>query len=307
MTYSSDLPRRSKISLASQIMALLASAVVRATARNVCRALWYLTGCYPSYHPKGLTPAVLTRSIRALGAKYADVTVASIEWDLMECGGMGTVQRLHVTYTGDTGVDLPKSFVVKVMGDSFKNSMLGMTFNLLPNEVLCLTELRGVLGDLLPLAPYVQSSNLLGMGLIVMEDLGYLRHKKSRDGVTLDEAKRMLAVSATVHKRTWGEAKYARYYMGATYITDYTYLQTLKGLLAGPFGALVNERLPNVKRAAYEVHKIANESRMFARGMPSASDAVTPDDFARNPNTKYLALTHGDMRLDNAFFDDKAK
>eukprot|EP00760_Papus_ankaliazontas_P008839 PhM_4_TR13935/c0_g2_i3/m.43581 len=304
MTYSSDLPRRSKFSLASQIMALLASAVVRATARNVCRALWYLTGCYPSYHPKGLTPAVLTRSIRALGAKYADVTVASIEWDLMECGGIGTVQRLHVTYAGDTGVDLPKSFVVKVLGDSMKDIIIGSTFELFGSELRTVSELRAVCEGLQPLIVAAPANRYLCQGLVVMEDLAYLRHKKSRSpgGISMDEANRMLAVCAELHKRSWGSTKYSRYRLGNN-LTCNLYPLVLKGFERGICMPLIEARLPNVKRTLADTLALTDELEIFLKGC-RVNGPYNPDDEATIRN---LALVHGDMRLDNAFFDDKAK
>ena len=249
------------------------------------------------------SPSTLTTILTEAGVirnEFIDTKnrVVSYRYTQMTAGGIGQVMRLHVEYAfryKDDG--LPSTFVVKQLGVVMKDIVVGCLVDLVGSEYRGYKIVSEFAGDLQPRCYYFARSSF-GSGVLLLEDLGHLKHKPSLDGATIPEIQSILRVAAKLHSRTWCEGdKYADTFMIRNAFLDNIAPRSFETCMKGPWGPLLRSR-PHLHRAmhalsTYECHSMVYlKTRGWGLNEPYRGQYVKP----------FGAIGHNDLRLDNVFF-----
>lgn len=263
----------------------------------------------PSYHQAAVTAEYITRVFLKCGVLHAGESVTAVSSTHMETGAIGGVVRLCLTYKltpRRTAAAPPASIVMKVLGTQLKDVVVGSFVPLAEQEHRSYTH-PGFAALLRGLQPVVYSFELstFGMGVLLMEDLGSLRHIASRDGAKRDDLDRVLVLLAKVHSRTLNQHMdtLQKDFQFRSYLFDqlapYNSKQALSGLWAGFL-----KTLPNLEKA---FQRLADFETVDAILMKMNGHGVRATDSTYARAAPFSALIHGDARLDNCFFDDETK
>lgn len=260
----------------------------------------------PTYHPNCVTPAFLTRVLRSKGILQKGESVVSLRMEPMEMGGIGQVQRVHLTYNGlHSGSSAPASMVAKILGTTVKDAIVGSIVPLSENEHRAYThkEFTTMVAGLQPDVYHFEMS-FFGVGTLLMEDLCGLRHQKSRDGASLEDMKRIVELCAKIHSRTLNQVSVdmVKEFQFHTYFLDHIAGVNCQKALTGPWGECLRAH-PRLAETMKLFLDFNNADKLFVKmrgfGFRPADTSVTAKPFS--------CLIHGDVRLDNCFFDDTAK
>eukprot|EP00760_Papus_ankaliazontas_P036127 PhM_4_TR8209/c0_g1_i1/m.2781 len=287
----------------------LARLVVMVLSRGVAYAVLMLfsrlTGWIPSWDDRSVTPAALTTALRTKSLLGKSGRVVALEWSEIECGAVGIVYRVHITYeSADEAATsiAPKTVIVKVLGRQAKHMLLGVAFGLTRAEFISWTDIRTLCATDLQPDLYVMACSMFFMkGFIVMEDLARFRSKKSRSAsATVPEVKMMMRAVATLHGRTWGDAARCAKFMSGSSWFDHLYPRQLNSALGSCLGDVLAKRCPTVSRLLEELRDPVALDRVhrWSRGFGLNENMSDCKDW------RSLAMCHLDVRLDNAFFDD---
>lgn len=309
---------------ATYLVPHVALAICRLLATAVLQGVWRLTGRYPRFTMRGVTKATLTAQLRKSGCLDASRRVAGVRWEVMEAGSVSSVHRLHLTYEDvDVGgqsapsVALrpapppcttgPTTIVVKVLGGDAKCRIINSLVKIYPVEVRDYRCLRNY-GRIAALQPFVyglEYAAWLGMGIILLEDLGHLRCRKSRDpaGATREEAFALARVAGAVHAASYGNVALLRQFEYRLPHFDHIFplsVKTCKTVLIGI--GLTRDRYPHIWQGLDDLcepnfHEL--QLRRFRGIGLDPRDTISDVDMA----TRFV-VNHGDLRLDNAFFVD---
>lgn len=260
----------------------------------------------PSYHPKSLTAAFLTNIFLKKGILQVGERVESISVEVMEMGAVGKVERIHMTYSGLKGCSAPpQTLVAKVLGTSIKDTIVGSLCPLSENEHRAYTHSRFT-KQVKGLQPTVYHFDMsfFGVGLLLMEDLRALRHIKSRDGAVLEDLQRVVELCAKIHSRTLNQIPPAmvKEFQFHTYLLDHITGTNSKMALTGPWGECMSAH-PRLAAAMELFLEYKNSDKLFVK---MRGFGFRPTDTSAAPKP-FSCLIHGDVRLDNCFFDDVTK
>lgn len=265
------------------------------------RVAWALSG-YPVWHRQGLQAHHLTDAFRDKGLLDHNNAVAALEWHAIEWGAIGRVYRVKPSYRYPAA-GLPSTLIVKTLGETLPSMIMSRLFKLLELETRAVTDLRTHCRDLQPDIHLVASHPRLGMGCIVMEDLGHLRNQRSHapGGASVEDARLLLAACGKLHGLTWGKVAFASYYSDSPIMT-HRFGKLAKAFLEGPFKPLIAAHLPHLKRALMDFSCRDFQDAFLVRTRGYGLSDTQPR--APLPH-RYFAIGHNDVRLDNAFFDDQ--
>lgn len=265
------------------------------------RVTWAFSG-YPAWHRQGLQAHHLTDAFRDKGLLDQNNAVATLEWHTIEWGAIGRVYRIKPSYRNPAN-HLPSTLIVKTLGETLPSMIMSKLFKLLELETRAVTELRAHCRDLQPDIHLVVSHPRLGMGCIVMEDLGHLRNQRSHapDGASVADARLLLNACGKLHGLTWGKTAFASYYSDSPIMT-HRFGELAKAFLEGPFKPLITMHLPHLKRALEDFSGRDFQDAFLVRTRGYGLSDTQPR--ASLPH-RYFAIGHNDVRLDNAFFDDQ--
>jgi hypothetical protein len=260
----------------------------------------------PSYHPKAITVDFMTKVFRKKGILVEGERVASLRVEAMEMGAVGKVERIHITYADlKNESHPPETMVAKVLGTTIKDTIVGSLCPLSENEHRAYTHetfTRKVKG--LQPSIYHFDMSFFGVGLLLMEDLRDLRHIKSRDGATLADLTCVVELCAKIHSRTLNQIPrpMVQEFQFHTYLLDHISGTNANMALTGPWGECMRAH-PRLAQTMELFLDYDNSEKLFIKmrgfGFRPTDNATLPKPFA--------CLIHGDVRLDNCFFDDVTK
>ncbi len=251
------------------------------------------------------TPVTLTEILRRNGCLPEGVRVTSMRYSAMTCGAVGEVKRLHLDYSSSDGSSLgllPKTMVVKELGKVAKDIVLSALLDIVSAEVRAYSVLSDVAGDLQPKCFYHATSSF-GRGVLLLEDLGHLKHKSSLSGATPDELKAMLRLAARLHSRTWGQAEkyFGQFHLQGELLDNMT-PQNFKKAVGGPWKVFLQET-PFLLRAMRAVSTFECDNSILTKFRGRPLNAPVRGQFPR----PFGCLIHCDLRLDNCFFTDEGE
>lgn len=260
----------------------------------------------PSYHSKAITPDFMTNVFRRKGILGGEERVETLRVEVMEMGAIGAVERIYITYSGlRPDSRPPATMIAKVLGTSVKDTIVGSLCPLSENEHRAYTHevfTKKVKG-LQPLVYHFDLS-FYGVGLLLMEDLRELRHIKSRDGASLSDLTRVVELCAKIHSRTLNQVPrpMVQEFQFHTYLLDHISGTNANMALTGPWSECMRAH-PRLAHTMELFLDYDNSDKLFVKmrgfGFRPTDSAALPKPFA--------CLIHGDVRLDNCFFDDKTK
>ena len=249
------------------------------------------------------TPSTLTKIFQESGLLSRSSRVKSIRYEKMTCGGVGEVRRMYVEYDGDDVNKLPKSFVVKELGKVVKDIVLSSLVDLVGAEEKGYTILAKVAGDLQPKCFYFKTSPF-GSGVMILEDLGHLRHKTSLEGATVEDIRAVLCTAATLHSRTWGEGeKYGSTFRLGGDLLDNLAPRHYQQCVNGPWMPILSSR-PDLLRGMRAVSTFESDDCVFLKLRGSHLNEPASSGLYARP---FGCIVHGDLRLDNCFFTQDGK
>lgn len=267
-----------------------------------------------------LTPDWLTRALHH-DASSPRVRSARVEQIGEGEGFLGVIARIHLDYDGDPGT-APRSVIVKLPTRVAENRRLGELLGLYWREIFFYRELAAEVPVRTPIAHHtaftddpmrvrqnavvrvmdklpgwlVDALMKRARGIVaesphryalLIEDLGALRIGDQLRGHALDDCAHVLAAAARLHARFTGDRALARRGWladpdAAPRIRHRMYLESREGLLARYGEAL------------------GREGRRWIEFIDRHGVAIAKRAGRDAPPT----LVHGDLRLDNVFFDD---
>ena len=230
-----------------------------------------------------ITPTWLTAALKAGGH---DVNVASLGVVPIGVGVgiMSMVFRLTPTYDEGAG---PASLVVKIAPPYEIIRMIAAGYGMYKREVEIYRELSPEL-ELAPRFYYGTVDEETYDFVVIIDDLGHLRSTDQVQGCSIDDARHIVTALAKHHAQWWNSERLAAlpYIQSAgaapwPQFNDQSFKQSWPAIVER-FGELVPERI-----AAICEHW-------------SDFGPVMMEDTVNHPVT----LCHGDMRLDNIFFNE---
>ena len=154
--------------------------------------------------PEDVTPEWLTSVLRDQGVVAPGESVTGLSSDCLSAGigMMGTVSRLHLTYSGPG--HRPGSLIMKSASESTTNRDVANHFRLYEREVKFYRELGPALEPAVPHAFFADFAPETVDYSILMEDLAGYRTGDQVAGASIDEALLAVDALATFHATWWG-------------------------------------------------------------------------------------------------------
>ncbi len=196
-------------------------------------------------------------------------------------GIIGMVTRVHLT-----GPNTPSSIIVKFPSPSADNRAIATLYDLYGKEIRFYRDLAGCISLRTPAFLGAEYDNASQDFVLALEDLGHLRIGDQIEGCSLAEAKRIIRAIARFHAEGWQP-------------TEPAWLQThanptqRDGMMAG-----FQLGWPTVLKKFDDV--LPDSAREHGARLPDRVGQLL-ENICQPP----ICQTHGDMRLDNIFFDDK--
>jgi hypothetical protein len=234
----------------------------------------------------GLTPEWITEALTADGALDGGrVTSLAVEPIGVGIGVMALLYRLTLDYEGDSG---PPTLVAKLASRHEQTRQVARGYRFYEREVAIYRELADEL-RLNPPHPYAALHDVESDDFVVlMRDLGDHRVCSQVEGCSVDDAGRVVDALAAHHAEWWGSPR----------LEALPYIQTPAEPPYPQFHAQSTKEAWTVCRQTFgdvvppSLHPVAE--RWADIGPSMMEDTVNyPWTFA-----------HGDVRLDNVFFDD---
>lgn len=291
--------------------------------------------------PQGLTPNYLTQVFRRNGVlkttlddvkanrdnddnasakrnkKSSLNSVTGIRFHPMECGAIGEVKRVELSYADDEKAwkdGAPKTAVLKCLGTNTRSVLFGELLSVFHMEFLSFEHLPPVLPPGTMPKVWAKEKSWHGQGWILMEDYSHFHQRKSRHcSATFEEAAAILKKVATIHGSTWQDVELGKKYFFWKPWVMHQVGATIRQFAKSAF--LVDQECPLLKETltllAATMGKpegLFNRSMRFLRrdvGHQEDAWLTMPDmSFLTSHPDTYVCICHGDVRLDNTFFED---
>lgn len=309
-------PLASGLALLTAVVPIAACALFRlASLATIKTLLRFRLIAPPVYHPDSLDKARVTAALVSKGILLQGECVVGLGFEQMEKGGIGDVRRVVLEYSlkADRAAELPlppPSMVMKFLGTEWKDAFIGALIPLVETEHKAYTDacFSKMVHGLQP-EVYLFDKSVFGMGLLLMEDLSKYRHKKSRDGANHEELLMIANLIGRIHGKTLmsssdrrSEALQAKFHFHQWFIDQMCPIHSDKNL-TGPWAGAVqkNRRVATAIRSFQE--KEVNDALLVKmRGF-----GVAVKNGENMYPTPFSVVIHGDVRLDNCFFDDVRK
>ncbi len=198
-------------------------------------------------------------------------------------GIIGLVTRVHLT-----GPSAPASIIVKFPSPSADNRAIAALYDLYGKEIRFYRDLAPHISLRTPAflgAEYDETSQEF---VLALEDLGRLRIGDQIEGCSLSEAKRIIRAIARFHADGWQPTE------PAWLLTHANPIQR-DGMMAG-----FQLGWPTVLEKFDDL--LPDSAREHGGRLPDRVGQLL-DDMCQSP----ICQTHGDVRLDNIFFDDETQ
>ena len=195
-------------------------------------------------------------------------------------GIMAMVTRVLLT----TDADNPQSIIAKFPSPSADNRAVASTYNMYGREVQFYEDIAPKVEMRTPRCFYSAFDAASEDFVLLMEDLGHLRIGDQVAGCTLEEARAILSAVAGLHASGWQPTQFPN-------LISHNNPAQRDGMIGGfQVGwPVVNEQFPELIPASAQIAGTA---------MPGAVGRLL-DEMTQAP----VCLSHGDVRLDNIFFD----
>jgi hypothetical protein len=229
-----------------------------------------------------MTPSWFTQALAPItgGATITDVAIEPLSEGV---GFIGEVAKLELTYAGD--VSGPTSLIGKIPIAEPGGRALGLDLRLYEREAAFYRQMASQVKIRVPTCYYNAADVEAGQFCLLLEDLGSLSTIDQRDGASVEQAIAVLEAIAPFHARWQGDR--ADQFDWLPRIND----PMMVGFMSGYDAA--RERM----RADFADHLDERNE--------ATADRLAPNKFEMLERINGLPSTvvHGDLRLDNMFFD----
>jgi len=237
--------------------------------------------------PEGITPEWLTAALRA-GGGGGDPTVTAVTIDPIGVGVglMSLLFRVTPRYGSGNG---PTTLVAKVAPPYPQVREIAAGYGFYGREVLVYQELGPDLGLRPPDLYFARHDPETDDFVILMEDLSHLRCADQLTGCSIDDARTVVTELARHHAAWWRDPRLDH----LPYVQDWSqppYPQ-YNGHAGKDAWPIIEERFG---------HLIPDRIRVLGDAWGDVGPALM-----QNFGDGAVTLTHGDVRLDNIFFDDR--
>eukprot|EP00760_Papus_ankaliazontas_P019402 PhM_4_TR18018/c1_g1_i5/m.33482 len=294
-------PHFSRMHFVGGIAAAALRVVTRLSVLAVFRVVSKVVGYVPVFDHSRVTPESLTRALQSQSKLPATTSVTHIRWEDMECGAIGVVYRLHLTYSDAAAKGTaPDTMVIKIMGKGLRSFMMSCFLGVAEIEHAAWYHGRKIAADLMPDAYMTNISRYFAKGYIVMEDMAKYRSRSSRSGpATEREIEMIFHTVAPLHARTFGDAETLTKFTDVNSWIPHNYPKWSDKVMNGGMSDVIRHKCPRLLEVARSLTDPTTADRVhkWARGY-GLNDGTKKVDYTT------LALCHCDVRMDNAFFDD---